>query len=120
MNRSFVKKSSVRDCADILEEVRTHIFNKFWNEMNWDQRKIFVASHVVCKNKKKCTVQNDSRRKGSFEYLVIVLVKKVCKKMFLNTLSIGPFSVRSWVRSSQHGMHKSQDSADLSKYISAF
>lgn len=112
----FCRKSHMRNCADITEENRACIFNKFWNDMNWDQRKIFVANHVSCKVKKKCTVQNESRRKGTFEYSLTVTdssgvnsTKKVCKQMFLNTLNIGSFSVRSWAKSSQYGMHEHQE-----------
>ncbi|XP_049779219.1 uncharacterized protein LOC126176124 [Schistocerca cancellata] len=47
--RCTCKHSSLnrnRNCKDITEEQRQRIFNHFWQDMSWGERKIFVRSHV--------------------------------------------------------------------------
>lgn len=100
----FCKKSRLRDCEDISEEQRLEIFNRFWRQMNWDQRKMFVARHVIRKPKETHrTSANDSRRKSSLEYSLTVkepngsyCVKQVCKNMFSKTLCLGKFQIHAW------------------------
>lgn len=40
------RQSGKRARADISEEQRKLIYEKFWSEMRWDQRKAYIANNV--------------------------------------------------------------------------
>lgn len=46
------QKSSNRHCNEFSEKTRNNIFTKFWESMNWDQRRVFVSSNVKKKHYK--------------------------------------------------------------------
>ena len=99
-------------CSKITEEERLKIFNSFWKDMNWDQRKIFVINHVTKSNAKRTyTKTEDSRRKNTLQHFLTVGNEKlqVCKKMFLQTLCLGEFSVQDWVKKGDLGMTTSTE-----------
>ncbi|KAK7109285.1 hypothetical protein V1264_013352 [Littorina saxatilis] len=43
---SFCLKSKYRHCHEIIQEDRTALFQQFWSNMDWGQRKTYVASLV--------------------------------------------------------------------------
>ncbi|XP_050293836.1 uncharacterized protein LOC126734307 isoform X1 [Anthonomus grandis grandis] len=90
-NSNFCRKSKVRKCFQITEAQREVIFNYFWSEMSWDQKKVYVASTVEKISVKRKTQENSRRRQGTFVYYLNVDNKKlrVCRTMFLNTLALG-------------------------------
>lgn len=102
--------SIARSCSKITQEVRKEIFDAFWN-LSWNDKKNYVRSLVIYKEKERCYVQGDSRRKGTFIYNLQVGNNeklKVCKKMYLGTLGVKERSVREWVTSPRtHGIPKS-------------
>lgn len=97
-------------CHEFTVDCREEIFNRFWDTMDWGQRKVYIASllDVSLPIRKKTTAHN-SKRKHSFTYHL----KKgnnrlrVCKKMFLNTFDLGEWSVRDWAINAADGMHLS-------------
>lgn len=94
-----------RRCNEITEEQRKELFEKFWTIMNWDQRKVFVINHIKRYSPKRVyTNKDESRRNYSLQYFLTVNCNKmqVCKKMFLHTLSIGEYSVHSWIKKGIH------------------
>lgn len=99
--------NSQHGCRKITEDDRQHIFQRFWKTMNWGQRKVYVSSLVDMITPKQKTTEGDSRRKYTMKYHLKVHDVRipVCKKMFLNTLKIGEWSVHSWVKGGSHGMH---------------
>lgn len=103
------ENSKLRHCNLISEEDRHQIFNTFWNKMSWDQKKTFVLSMVDVSVPKRRTTGGDSRRTGTKTYHLKVIEekKRVCSKMFLNTLGLKEWTVRYWTEmSDDHGMHK--------------
>ena len=45
-----------QNCSSIGEEERRSIFNQFWNNMDWDQKKVYILTLVDvkgCKQKKQ-------------------------------------------------------------------
>lgn len=66
----YCRKSKVRKCSSISEEGRKKLFLHFWNEMNWDQRKVYVASNVKKISSKKKTTHEESRGQGTFLYYI--------------------------------------------------
>lgn len=103
---------STNQCFLISDEDRAKIFKMFWETMSWDQRKVFVSNTVVVT--KKATPQkldHDSRRKLTFKYTLKVNNENVpvCKSMYLGTLALGEWSVRSWAMENQNGMNESID-----------
>lgn len=106
-------KDSTRKCYQISDEDRKIIFTKFWSDMTWEQRKVYVGNTVkVCdKNRPKTLNKEETRRVQTFKYFLKVgnETLPVCKKMYLHTLSLGEWSARSWALKSEHGMTNSDE-----------
>nr|CAH7740939.1 unnamed protein product [Callosobruchus chinensis] len=65
------KKSSKRRCHEITEASRREIFKAFWNDLDWEQRKVYVSNLVSKREKmrakkklrnKKIEIPNDYHR----------------------------------------------------------
>ena len=95
-------------CNEFSEEDRQRIFHSFWKELDWGQRKVYVASLADMRDVGRKKVE-DSRRQCSITYYLRKDGErlKVCREMFLSTLCLGEWSVRNWVMSSVDGMHSS-------------
>lgn len=99
-----------RQCSRITEEQRMKVFELFWNQTSWDQRKTFVANHVQLEAKQKSyTRKQESRRTNTLKYHLTIEGEKieVCKNLFLSTTSLGEYTVHSWLKkdgSSASGM----------------
>lgn len=103
----FCEKSSKRQCNSISEENRNEIFLKFWNELSWAERKIYVINLInVEVTKEKKAVNENSRREFTLKYHLKIKDRliPVCKKMFISTLSLKERSIFSWISNSTHGM----------------
>jgi len=93
-------------CNEFSEEDRQRIFHSFWKELDWGQRKVYVASLADMRDVKRKKVE-DLRRQCSITYYLRKNGKrlKVCREIFLSTLCLGEWSVRNWAMSSVDGMH---------------
>lgn len=94
-----------KTCSLITEKDRLDIFNRFWKNMNWDEKKMFVIGMVEKTEAKRKKVE-DSRRKYTFKYYLKKEGRKVlvCKKMFLSTLGIGERALYDWINASEEGI----------------
>lgn len=105
-------RSRKRFCSDFSENQRRELFVHFWSKTSWDQKKIFVASHVSRVNPKRKTTEGNSRREGTFLYTLPMKgsdKKAVCRTMFLNTVGLRPFTVQSWVNQSTYNIIPQQE-----------
>ncbi|CAH1953979.1 unnamed protein product [Acanthoscelides obtectus] len=104
-NSETCKNSSKRKCNEIREEARKEMFTAFWKNLSWDQRKVYVCNLVSRQETSRKTKDENSRRSCSLYYSLNVGDKliPVCKKMFLGTLGLGEWSVKSWVETSHYG-----------------
>lgn len=102
-----------RHCNKFSDETRSDIFQKFWRDMNWDQRKVFVLNLIeVTDKKRKVTKVLESRREASRNFFLYLKEERlqVCRSMFLSTLGIKTWTVRQWLQSSSGGgVHKSKE-----------
>lgn len=112
----FCKKSAVRRCDEFTENNRNHIFESFWKTMDWSQRKIYVGNNVTVVGKKRVTTSGPSRRGGTLKYYLPLTREDntseripVCRKMFVNTLCLGTFTVQSWAKKSRSGILPSRE-----------
>ncbi|KAF2888086.1 hypothetical protein ILUMI_18087 [Ignelater luminosus] len=102
------KKSQKRNCNEFPEDKRLSIFNKFWKNMDWKEKKIYVTSNIEYVATARNTAGKTSRRKGTYLYY---LRKKnnrklrVCKNMFLGTLGLKEDMVHDWAKSMKHGLN---------------
>ncbi|KAK9686728.1 hypothetical protein QE152_g36963 [Popillia japonica] len=92
-------KGKTLKCKEFSSENRQEVFNAFWETMNWQERKHYIRGLVdVMPVKRKS--QDESRRDSTF----VLKLKKdgishtVCKKMFLNTLGTGEWSLHNWTK----------------------
>lgn len=105
------EKSKKRQCASFSEEDRIQIFSAFWKKMDWAQRKVYASALIDHKDIAQKTVAGNSRRSSSFEYHLKTAAgerKRVCKKMYLNTLALVDMTVNDWVKKGKPncGMHE--------------
>ncbi|XP_030752314.1 uncharacterized protein LOC115879560 [Sitophilus oryzae] len=103
-------KDPSKQCLKFTDDDRNRIFPKFWSDMSWEQRKVFVATTVqVCPRKRP--EADNSRRSVTLKYHLILNDAHipVCKLMYLNTLNLGEWSARSWALSANNGMIKSNE-----------
>lgn len=121
-NSDFCRKSKLRGCFQFTEDTRKQIHSNFWKKLNWDQRKIFVTNLVTRSTTNRKTVKNESRRTGTLQYFLPLTVTgdekvQVCRDMFLNTLSLGAFTVQSWVKKAEFGMSAHQELLNSSRTL---
>nr|CAH7729979.1 unnamed protein product [Callosobruchus chinensis] len=63
------KKSSKRRCHEITEASRREIFKAFWNDLDWEQRKVYVSNMVSKREKMRATKSdNDPSRRSSSQH----------------------------------------------------
>lgn len=98
------RRNFKRRCSSFTFEERSIIHTKFWRELNWDQKKMFVIAHVSV-TKKEGSLQEVQRVRPQY-YLTNLNNERVlvCRELFLNTLSIGRKCVADWSKSSEHGI----------------
>lgn len=93
--------SGVRHCSVFSEEARQQLFEYFWTQLNWEQKKLYVLSLVDQIPKKSATkgVQN-SKRVDTYQYYLKLdgQRQQVCRVMFLNTLGLKKTQVHDWVK----------------------
>ena len=98
----------------INEQQRKDIFKTFW-DMTWGEKRLYIrilTKVVIPKRARDRKKTDKSRRSTSLEYHLKIgnELLRVCKKMFLNTLSIGEWTVENWIKSNrQKNIHKVAD-----------
>lgn len=100
-------KSAKFECRKLTEDARREIYNNFWQNLNWEQRKVYIAG-LVTKVPPTSRRQNIeiSRRNNTLNYHLRFNETRfrVCKQMFLNTFDLGEKSVRMWCMRNQSGI----------------
>lgn len=93
-------RSKFFECHKITEDMRQHIFKKYW-KLSWEGKKVYIQQTVQKQKvaRRKCS-DNNNRREHTFKYNFNVsgTKVKVCKKMYLSTLDVGEWSVHNWVQ----------------------
>ncbi|GLV37529.1 hypothetical protein CBL_20341 [Carabus blaptoides fortunei] len=105
-----LKSKEKRQCYKISEEQRQAVFKLFWSDMNWNERKIFVATLVHRVNVKQRTTQKASSPKNytlKYHLKIENELVPVCKKMFSSTLHLGEWTIANWVKKSTTGIMSS-------------
>lgn len=93
------KMSKYFKCNEVTESQRKEIFNSFWKNMSWKERKVMIGVLVEKRPVARRTSDCNSRRNLTLKYQLKIenVVIPVCKKMFLNTFSLGEWTVRNWI-----------------------
>ncbi|XP_016112975.1 uncharacterized protein [Sinocyclocheilus grahami] len=93
-------KSSKHHCSTIGEADRENIFKCFWENMNWEEKKMYVRGLVDVIPVKRRRGCNNSRRLSTLIYFLKVdgQRRRVCKSFFLSTLGLGQWSALNWVQ----------------------
>ncbi|KAK6182966.1 hypothetical protein SNE40_010529 [Patella caerulea] len=91
-----------RYCRDFTDDERQKIFTGFWENMDWNEKKIFLNGLVHRECVQERTVEKgdtDYRKKGSYKYFLKKDNQKlqVCKAMFLSTFCLGEKTVYAWI-----------------------
>lgn len=109
-------KYKTRFCSTINEAQREALFKKFWDEMSWDQKKVYVVSLMEVKPTGRKYVEN-SRRSTTYNYYLKMEneKKQVCKKMFLATLGLKEWMVTNWCLNTDNGIVPSADVLNTSR-----
>ncbi|KAL1005027.1 hypothetical protein UPYG_G00053610 [Umbra pygmaea] len=87
-------------CSNIGEPDREKIFKCFWENMNWEEKKMYVRSLVDVNPVRRRRASEYSRRSSTLIFFLKVdgERKRVCKSLFLSTLGIGEWSAHNWVK----------------------
>jgi hypothetical protein len=98
-------KAKNRFCASFSDADRQELFNTFWTKMDWAMRKVYVSSLVEYVPTKRQKVAGAKYRNNTARYHLKKDGKsqQVCKHMFLGTLSLSEWSVRTWCLDTQAG-----------------
>ncbi|XP_043084854.1 uncharacterized protein LOC122331472 [Puntigrus tetrazona] len=93
-------KSSKHQCSAIGEADRENIFKCFWENMNWEEKKMYVRGLVDVVPVQRKRGRDNSRRLSTLVYFLKVdgQRRRVCKSFFLSTLGLGEWSALSWVQ----------------------
>lgn len=93
-------KSSKHQCSTIAEADRENIFKCFWENMNWEEKKMYVRGLVDVVPIKRIRGSDNSKRSSSLVYFLNVngQRRRTCKSMFLATLGIGDWCAVKWVQ----------------------
>lgn len=104
-------------CNLFTEEERLNIFNRFWQNLSWEQRRTYVSSLVDNATPKDTKNIKNSVSRRSVTLLYHLKKKgirvRVCKKMFNNTLDIGEWSTHSWVLQKANSTSDTDVNGDL-------
>nr|CAI5850826.1 unnamed protein product [Callosobruchus analis] len=105
-----------RFCINMSEDERNSIFKKFWEDMSWDQKKIYVSNLVQKKDIERKFLEN-SRRSSTYNYFLKIghENKQVCKSMFLSTLGLNEWMVANWCSTAVNGMIPSATISNASR-----
>jgi hypothetical protein len=98
-----------RRCSQFSYEERKGIHKKFWRELNWEQRKMYVYAHVSIVAKKEDSKKDkaQSKKQKTFTYHLTNSDNEkliVCKQMFINTLCLGEKQIVNWTKSGSFGI----------------
>lgn len=94
------EKSQFFQCNVIKKAQREEIFNSFWKNLDWKERKAVIINLVEKSSVARRTQKSDkSRRNASIKYYLKIDNQnvRVCKKMFLNTFCLGEWTVLNWI-----------------------
>ncbi|KAK9511800.1 hypothetical protein O3M35_000392 [Rhynocoris fuscipes] len=99
--------TSIFKCNSLTEQDRAFIHNKFWMINSWDKKKKFVAKLIDKLNTTdypSISSSDSSEKVFDTGNIIYYLMKggtriRVCRKMFLNTLGIGDWSLSNWLKS---------------------
>ncbi|KAK6168698.1 hypothetical protein SNE40_019886 [Patella caerulea] len=99
------ESSKVKSCSKFSEEERQEIFLRFWDRLDWNQRKVYVNSLIQSGAVGRKTTEVNSRRNVSYEFFLRKNGESLCvfKNMFLSTLGIREKTVYSWLKDTQNG-----------------
>lgn len=102
--RCDLKPGGAIQCYRFTEDCRKSIFNTFWSQADWNQRKVYVSSLI-----EQIDFQNNnpkSCKTKSVQYHLFLDNQKVrvCSKMFSNTLAISDRTILSWIGKSTNGL----------------
>ncbi|XP_073982707.1 uncharacterized protein isoform X4 [Rhodnius prolixus] len=95
------KTTDLYKCKIFTEAERAIIYHKFWKNLSWKKKKKFVDALVERSGK------SGDGRSGE-DSCIFNLEKngeryRVCRKMFLNTLGIGEWSLNNWLKNIHDG-----------------
>lgn len=85
------------------EKERQDMFSKFWENLDWDQRKVYVSSLVLKSGVKRKTT-DESKRKQTFRYTLWKNNEQ--QRICFSTLGLGEKTVYAWVMGSVNGMQE--------------
>lgn len=94
------KVRCIIQCQQLTQECRLHIFQRFWNKLRWNERKIEIQNLVKREAvKRRRGTAPISHRNYSYKYFLAIGLQniRVCQKMFCGTLGLKKRTVLSWI-----------------------
>lgn len=112
---SHTESSKYYKCFKVTEHNREQNFNQFW-KLSWEGKRVWVKQTVRCQSvsRRKCSTV-DARRHYTYKYTLETSegLVPVCKKMYLNTLDVGEWSVQNWSKGEVHATHSTKRNSTI-------
>ncbi|KAF2883383.1 hypothetical protein ILUMI_22796 [Ignelater luminosus] len=116
---STVKKSEKSFlCGLFSEEEREAVFKKFWNFSSWLEKRAFVQGLVNTRKIRKRIKKLEQKQSKKNEGHDIFLPRRdgeklrVCRLLFINTLSLGEDTFKRWVKTDKEDGFTSSDGSE--------
>jgi hypothetical protein len=91
--RKFCSKQKTKNCDQISKQQRAALFDCFWKEMTWPEKKMFARVMIEVKETQLKTTKGKPLRRGN-NYIRVYNLKvgdnrvPVCKSLFTNSLDL--------------------------------
>jgi hypothetical protein len=120
-NSKFCINSKTMYCTKIKKESRQELFDRFWKNMSWMSKKVYILSLIEKQNTKRATKEQSRRGFTNYYYLnVDNQRRRVCKTTFLNTFDIKDWTIRYWqqnIKSNPSTIPIQEQNTDVSSKI---
>ncbi len=101
----YCMKSTKRNCHNVDEAKRVDLFERFWNDLSWDQKKIYIASLVDVDTDTDIKDSDNSHRTEKKYFLKVDNKRtQVCKQFFLSSFGLNEWMVTNWAKCNNNGM----------------
>ncbi|WAR25418.1 hypothetical protein MAR_011122 [Mya arenaria] len=97
-----------RQCSLLQEEDRQAIFETFWHQMTWQEKRLYVTGLIERREVAQRTTEGNSRRNFSYKYYLRNghLRVQVCKNLFTATLGLSEKTVLNWTNEATFAVPK--------------
>ena len=107
------EKSKDTKCKLLSEEDRANVFERFWKNVTWAEKRCYVTSHVDRRGVQQRTKGPGESSRRSYSYTYHLRkggeVAQVCQSMFSSTLGMNIKTIYNWLNKDPRSDQKEID-----------